>query len=175
MSLDYTGKTVIVTGAAGGLGLAIAQAFYENNANIVISDIHDGRLASAPDSFDAADREKRLLTMKADSTDEAQVDHLISKVVEKFGKLDVLVNNAGVNDDMAPAGDCPMEMWERNIKVNLTGPYVTSKAAINHFLKKEEAKKGVILNVISAAGAHGFRSGTTIWLCSLLPLKPSNK
>jgi NAD(P)-dependent dehydrogenase (short-subunit alcohol dehydrogenase family) len=161
-NIDYTGKTVIVTGGAGGLGLTIAQAFYANNANVVITDIHDGRLASAPEQFAADTREARLLTVKADSSVEAEVDELIKKAVEKFGQVDVLVNNAAVNDNLDPAGDTERSMWDINIKVNLTGPYVTSKAAINHFLTKPgegRHTKGVILNVISAAGNHGFRAG----------------
>lgn len=158
-NLDYKGKTVIVTGAAGGLGLILAQAFYTNNANVVITDVNGARLASAPEQFPAEDREKRFLAVNADSSDEAQVEELIEKTVEKFGGLDVLVNNAAVNDDMEPAGDLGRKMWDLNIKVNLTAPYVTSKAAINEFLKKDASQKGVILNVISAAGAHGFRAG----------------
>jgi NAD(P)-dependent dehydrogenase (short-subunit alcohol dehydrogenase family) len=160
-NIDYTGKTVIVTGAAGGLGLALAQAFYANNANVVITDVNDARLASAPEQFAAEDREKRFLAVKADSSDEAQVEELIKKTVEKFGSLDVLVNNAAVNDDMEPTGDVGRTMWDLNIKVNLTAPYVTSKAAINEFLKKDGPQKGVILNVSSAAGMHGYRAGTT--------------
>jgi NAD(P)-dependent dehydrogenase (short-subunit alcohol dehydrogenase family) len=160
-NLDYSGKTVIVTGAAGGLGLALAQAFYANNANVVITDVNDARLASAPEQFAAEDRESRFLAVNADSSDEAQVEELIKKTVEKFGSLDVLVNNAAVNDDLEPTGDVERKMWDLNIKVNLTAPYVTSKAAINEFLKKDGPQKGVILNVISAAGMHGFRAGTT--------------
>jgi NAD(P)-dependent dehydrogenase (short-subunit alcohol dehydrogenase family) len=162
MTIDYTGRTVIVTGGAGGLGLAIAQAFYANNANVVITDINEARLASAPESFEASARDARLLAVKADSSSEADVDNLLAEVEKKFGQLDVLVNNAAVNDNMDPTGDTERSMWDINIKVNLTGPYVTSKAAINHFLKKTgDAKtKGVILNVISAAGLNGFRAGT---------------
>jgi NAD(P)-dependent dehydrogenase (short-subunit alcohol dehydrogenase family) len=158
-NLDYTGKTVIVTGAAGGLGLVLAQAFYANNANVVITDVNDDRLASVPEQFSATDREKRFLAVKADSSDETQVDELIKKTVERFGSLDVLVNNAAVNDDMEPTGDVGRKMWDINIKVNLTAPYVTSTAAINVFLKKDADKKGVILNVASAAGMHGYRAG----------------
>jgi NAD(P)-dependent dehydrogenase (short-subunit alcohol dehydrogenase family) len=154
-NLDFTGKTVVVTGAAGGLGLVLAQAFYANNANVVITDIDDERLAAAPESFpldvaapsgsstvliDDTDPESiakpngstnsteqpkpkggrvrgRLLAVKCDSSSEKEVAILMETVVGRFGELDVLINNAAVNDDMEPTGECGMSMWEKNIKV----------------------------------------------------------
>lgn len=154
-NLDFTGTTVIVTGAAGGLGLVLAQAFYANNANVVITDINDERLAAAPESFppdvaapsesltdltgdtnpdsiakpngstSSAEQPKseggegraRFLAVKCDSSSETEVATLMETVVGRFGKLDVLINNAAVNDDMEPTGECGMGMWERNIKV----------------------------------------------------------
>jgi NAD(P)-dependent dehydrogenase (short-subunit alcohol dehydrogenase family) len=146
-TLDFTDKTVIVTGAAGGLGLVLAQAFYANGANVVVTDVSDERLAKCPELFpkdtstasesgetngeekgvveggeekgvvEGGEEKGRFLAIKCDSSSETEVAALIETVTEKFGELDVLVNNAAVNDDMEPAGDCGMEMWERNIKV----------------------------------------------------------
>jgi NAD(P)-dependent dehydrogenase (short-subunit alcohol dehydrogenase family) len=128
-TLDFTDKTVIVTGAAGGLGLILAQAFYANGANVVVTDVSDERLAKCPESFPKdtsgasesgetnGEEKGRFLAIKCDSSSESDVAALMETVTKKFGKLDVLVNNAAVNDDMEPAGDCGMEMWERNIKV----------------------------------------------------------
>ncbi|KAI8274364.1 3-beta-hydroxycholanate 3-dehydrogenase (NAD(+)) 2 [Colletotrichum sp. SAR 10_98] len=77
-------------------------------------------------------------------------------------RLDVLINNASISDKMHPTGDCDMAMWEKNILVNMTGPFVTSQAAIQQFLKQdapEGGQRGVILNVISPAGLNGARAG----------------
>jgi NAD(P)-dependent dehydrogenase (short-subunit alcohol dehydrogenase family) len=157
MSLSFEKQTVIVTGAAGGLGLAIAKAFAAQGANVVITDVDDKRLAECPASFEGAEK-SRVLALKVDGTDEKAVEGLIKTTVEKFGRLDVLVNNAGVNDHMDPVGDCSRAMWDKNLLVNLTAPFISSQLAVRQFLE-QEPKKGVILNVISGAGAHGFRSG----------------
>jgi NAD(P)-dependent dehydrogenase (short-subunit alcohol dehydrogenase family) len=157
MSLSFENKTVIVTGGAGGLGLAIAKAFAAQGANVIITDIDDKRLAECPAAFEESAK-PRVLPLKVDGTDEKAVEGMIKTAVEKFGHIDVLVNNAAVNDRMDPVGDCSREMWDKNLLVNLTAPFISSQLAIRQFLS-QEPKKGVILNVISGAGAHGFRAG----------------
>jgi NAD(P)-dependent dehydrogenase (short-subunit alcohol dehydrogenase family) len=121
------------------------------------------------------------LAIKCDSFSETEVEELMDKVREKWGGLDVLVNNAAVNNDMEPTGKCGMGIWERNIKVNLTEPFVCSKVAIGELLKKggvasegesgdvgngKGMKRGVILNVVSAAGVRGFRAGVNFHFLS---------
>jgi NAD(P)-dependent dehydrogenase (short-subunit alcohol dehydrogenase family) len=127
-TLDFTDKTVIITGAAGGLGLTLAQAFFANNANVVITDVSDERLAAAPGWFleqdagvDRGEQAARFLAVKCDSSSESEVAALMETVVARFGALDVLVNNAAVNDDLEPTGEVGMDMWEKNIKVWKTG------------------------------------------------------
>jgi NAD(P)-dependent dehydrogenase (short-subunit alcohol dehydrogenase family) len=157
---SYTNKTVIVTGGAGGLGLAIVQKFLSEGANVVATDVQDELLKALPEQIDAEQRD-RLLPYKADSTSDAEVEKLVADILLRFGRLDVLVNNAGVNDNMEPAADCPRALWDKNILVNLTGPFITTQHAIRQFLKQDEVngQRGVILNVISAAGNHGYRAG----------------
>ena len=156
----HNNKTIIVTGGAGSLGLAVVQSFLTEGANVVATDIQDSLLAALPDAIDEEHR-SRLLPYKCNSADDSEVQKLIAATIEKFGRLDVLINNAAINDKLEPTGDCSREMWDRNILVNLTGPFVTSQNAIRQFLKQEEAdgQRGVILNVISAAGQFGGRAG----------------
>ncbi|KAJ4298759.1 hypothetical protein N0V88_003791 [Collariella sp. IMI 366227] len=147
------GKTVIVTGAAGGLGKAIADAFLAAGANVVICD----RIATVEEEWGKTYADK-FLTAQTDVTDEAAVQKLIDNAVAKFGRLDVLVNNAGIMDGFEPVGACSKDRWDRVLNINLTGPFVTSKAAIAQFEKQEPAG-GVIINIGSSASYRGFHSG----------------
>ncbi|CAI0653559.1 unnamed protein product, partial [Colletotrichum noveboracense] len=106
----------------------------------------------------------RVHPIKCDVTSPASVAEAFSTYLsaDPSRRLDVLINNAGISDKMHPTGDCDMAMWEKNILVNMTGPFVTSQAAIQQFLKqdaREGGQRGVILNVISAAGLNGARAG----------------
>jgi NAD(P)-dependent dehydrogenase (short-subunit alcohol dehydrogenase family) len=151
------GKTVIVTGAAGGLGKAIATAFLAAGANVGICDVHPQRIAAVEEEW-AQSYAGKFLTQQTDVTDEAAVQKLVDDAVAKFGRLDVLVNNAGVMDDFSPAGACSKEKWDRVLNINLNGPFLTTKAAIAQF-EKQEPVGGVIINIGSVASIHGFKSG----------------
>lgn len=151
------GKTVIVTGAAGGLGKAIADAFLAVGANVVICDVNPERLSAVEAEWTNSFADK-FLAQKTDVTDEAEVQKLMDATVAKFGRLDVLVNNAGIMDDFSPVGACSKEKWDRVLAVNLNGPYLTSKAAVTQF-EKQEPGGGLIINIGSNASAFGFESG----------------
>ncbi|KAL2136000.1 hypothetical protein VTI74DRAFT_5887 [Chaetomium olivicolor] len=151
------GKTVIVTGAAGGLGKAIADTFLAAGANVVVCDVNPQRIATVEEEWGKAYAEK-FLTEQTDVSDEASVQKLVDAAVAKFGRLDVLVNNAGIMDGFEPVGACSKERWDRVLNVNLNGPFLTSKAAIAQFEKQEPAG-GVIINIGSNASWHGFKSG----------------
>ncbi|KAG7291877.1 hypothetical protein NEMBOFW57_001899 [Staphylotrichum longicolle] len=151
------GKTVIVTGAAGGLGKAIATAFLAAGANVVICDVNSQRIASVEEEWSKSYADK-FLAQQTDVSDEAAVQQLIDAAVSKFGRLDVLINNAGIMDDFSPAGACSKEKWDRVMNINLNGPFLTTKAAIAQFEKQEPAG-GIIINIGSVASVHGFKSG----------------
>ncbi|KAK4153109.1 hypothetical protein C8A00DRAFT_43943 [Chaetomidium leptoderma] len=167
------GKTVIVTGAAGGLGKAIATAFLAAGANVVICDVNPQRLASVEEEWSKSYADK-FLAQKTDVSDEAAVQALVDAAVSKFGRLDVLVNNAGVMDDFSPTGACSKEKWDRILNINLNGPFITTKAAIAQFEKQEPAG-GVIINIGSIASIHGFKAGTayTVSKAALMALTKS--
>ncbi|KAK4041984.1 hypothetical protein C8A01DRAFT_14374 [Parachaetomium inaequale] len=151
------GKTVIVTGAAGGLGKAIASAFLAAGANVAVCDVHPDRLASVEEEWSKSYAD-RFLTRQTDVSDEAAVQKLVDDAVAKFGRLDVLVNSAGVMDGFEPAGACSKEKWDRILNINLNGPFLTTKAAIAQFEKQEPAGN-VIINIGSISSVHGFKSG----------------
>lgn len=158
MSGLYASKTVIVTGSAGGLGLSTAHAFYSEGANVVVVDINEKLLEECKSTFAEEGREERLHIANCNITDKTAFEKLFEDVSAKYGRVDVLVNNAAVNDNMDPVGDCSREMWDKNILVNLTAPFITTTVAVQHFLKQTPVS-GVILNVISAAGQNGYRAG----------------
>lgn len=154
------GKTVLVTGAAGGLGKAIAKAFLDAGANVVICDVNAQRVAAVDEEWTPA-YGGRFAARQADVSDEAAVQELVGAAVARFGRLDVLVNNAGVMDDFSPVGACSREQWDRVLRINLTGPFVTTKAAIAQFEKQQQQKPagGVIINIGSVASVRGFKAG----------------
>ncbi|KAF4827929.1 3-beta-hydroxycholanate 3-dehydrogenase (NAD(+)) 2 [Colletotrichum tropicale] len=163
MSVDYTSKTVAITGGAAGLGLALTNAFLAANATVLALDISPAALEALPAAVPEAHR-ARVHPIKCDVTSPASVAEAFSSYLsaDPANRLDVLVNNAGISDKMHPTGECDMAMWEKNILVNMTGPFVTSQTAIQQFLKQEAregGQRGVILNVISAAGLNGARAG----------------
>ena len=127
------GSSVIITGSAGGLGKDIAKAYLEAGANVTLCDINQERLdATAAEWKDVY--AEQVLTVKVDVTDETSVAALVAATVARFGRLDILVNNAGIMDLFDPVGSCTKEMWDKVLAVNLTGPFLVTKAAVNQFL-----------------------------------------
>ncbi len=157
MTSHAQGKTVIITGAAGGLGKVIATAFLSAGANVVIGDVNPERLAATSAEWTTS-HAGRFLTKHTDVTNEASVQALVDAAVTKFGSIDVLVNNAGIMDDFSPVGTCSRETWDRVLAVNLNGPYLASKAAVNQ-LEKQGPGGGVIVNIGSNASRLGYQAG----------------
>lgn len=112
-ALSMSSSTVIVTGAGGGLGKAIATAFLAAGANVAICDVHQGRLSATEQEWASAGyKADRFLTTTTDVTNVTSVQKLIDDTAAKFGRLDVLVNNAGILDDFSPVGECsPESEW----------------------------------------------------------------
>lgn len=152
MSLEN--YTVVVTGAAGGLGKTIAKSFLSAGSNVAICDVSAPRLASA--SEELGSDPARFLASQTDITDEAAVTSFFASVVEKFGKVDMLVNNAGIMDVFDPVGETDKTMWDRVMGVNTTGTFLSSKAAVNHMLP---SGGGTIISVGSVASYRGGAAG----------------
>lgn len=141
-------KVAIVTGAASGIGRATALLFAAEGAKVVLADWHedDGANVAAEIGDDA-------LFVKTDVSQPQQVEAMVQTAVDKFGRLDVIFNNAGIEGETAFTADCSFENWNRVIGVNLTGTFLGMKYAIPAMLKNGG---GVIVNNASVAGLIGF-------------------
>jgi NAD(P)-dependent dehydrogenase (short-subunit alcohol dehydrogenase family) len=140
------GKVALITGAGSGIGKGIARAFAAEGARLALS----GRTASRLEQAAAACRElgAEALALPCDVTDEAQVAALFARTLEAFGRVDVLVNNAGAFDG-GPADELSLEAWQRVIDVCLTGPFLCSREALRA-MKRQGGGRIINIGSISA-------------------------
>jgi len=144
-SLD--GRVAIVTGASRGLGKAMAKGLAEAGASVVLSDILDS--SEAVEELKKSDF--RVIGLKVDVSNKADVDQMVKSSLEEFGQVDILVNNAGILEG-GKSEELSLDVWEKVVSVNLTGPFLCSRAVGIHMLKRG---KGSIINVASVAGING--------------------
>jgi len=145
--LDFAGRTAVVTGGAQGIGLAIARRLLASGAKLRIWDRDDKLLAGALAALGASASGEAL-----DVTDAAAVERGTKSALETFGKIDVLVNNAGIAGLNAPTVEYPVEEWHKVIAVNLTSQFLTCRAIAPHMARR---KYGRIVNIASVAGKEG--------------------
>ncbi|KAA0235461.1 MAG: putative oxidoreductase [Acidimicrobiales bacterium] len=142
------GKSVVVTAAAGtGIGFAAARRCAEEGGAVVLSDMHQRRLEEAAEAL-AGITGSRPPTVVCDVTDEAQVQTLVDTAVAEMGRIDVLINNAGLGGNAAVV-DMTDEQWDTVIGVTLTGTFRCTRAALRHMY---ERRSGVIVNNASVLG-----------------------
>jgi NAD(P)-dependent dehydrogenase (short-subunit alcohol dehydrogenase family) len=139
-------QIAIVTGAASGIGKACAERFAADGAHVIIADIdeHNGHSL-------AASLHGRFI--KTDVTKPESVETLIAHTVSEFGRVDILMNNAGMDGEQKPTADCSLENWQRVIDLNLNGVFYGMKYALRQMQAQQH---GVILNIASIAGAVAF-------------------
>jgi len=152
--MRLAGKTAIVTGAASGIGKAIAVLYAREGANVVVTDLNEEGAVQTANEIAAAGG--KAVAVRANAADQADVDRLFDETVKAYGTLDVLVNNAGIMDNFAPVGDVTDELWDRVLAVNTTAVMRTSRKAVELFLPKGS---GSIINVSSIGGLNGGRAG----------------
>lgn len=167
MMRRFAGKVVVVTGSGrpAGLGPAILQRFADEGADCVVSDIGTGGagLASLAEAeavaADLRGRGARAVFQACDVADEADCDALVAAAVSAFGRLDVLVNNAGIGFLMKPLLETSGADWDRVLDVNLKGAFLCSKAAARQFIVQGPGEDGIagrIINIASQAAKSGF-------------------
>jgi NAD(P)-dependent dehydrogenase (short-subunit alcohol dehydrogenase family) len=143
------GKVVVITGAANGIGRTMAQAFSAEGARIAIADVDVDRARDAAREITASGGDAHSIT--ADITQPEQVQRMIEATVNRYDRLDVLVNNAGIGLNR-PFLETTLEEWRRMIDVVLTGTFVCSQAAARVMVSRGA---GVIVNVASISGQRG--------------------
>ncbi|MET7294954.1 SDR family NAD(P)-dependent oxidoreductase [Streptomyces griseoloalbus] len=148
------GRSVIVTGAGSGIGRAAALAFAAQNDRVVVADLDAGRADAVVEEIEEAGGTAVAVT--GDLSEQAVVDRVTATAVERFGGVDVLVNNAGIMDSMSAPADVSDAEWERVIRVNLTAPFLLSRAVLPHMLA---AGRGAIVNTASEAALRGSAAG----------------
>ncbi len=144
---DLSGRVAIVTGAAQGLGEAMAQALAEAGADIVIADINEP-LAHSTARRIAEATGRQCIALRTDVTNEAEVEAMVKNTLDRFGKIDILVNNAGIVRHV-PAEAMSRKDWDDVINVNLTAVFLCSQRVGRHMI---ERRKGNIINIASMSG-----------------------
>jgi 3-oxoacyl-[acyl-carrier protein] reductase len=135
IEIDLSGRVALVTGGSRGLGRADALTLERAGAEVVVLDI-----------------EEENATITCDVGDRAQVDEAVRRIIEEHGSVDILVNNAGTLDHLAQFGDQQPKLWERDLRVNLTGAFNCAQAVWPHM---QERDWGRIVNMASVAGTLG--------------------
>jgi NAD(P)-dependent dehydrogenase (short-subunit alcohol dehydrogenase family) len=153
--MRLAGKTAIVTGAASGIGRAIALTFAEQGANVVLADVRDTpREGGEPTASLIEAAGGRVLDHPTDVSVESQVEALVAAAVERFGRLDVLVNDAAIGDS-EPLLETSLAAWEQVMAVNLRGVFLGCREAVRQMLR-QPARDGVRGRIVNVSSQHGM-------------------
>lgn len=150
---DFENSVALITGATGNLGAAVARAFYQAGAKLVLLARQPDRLLDLiPELKDARDR---TLTLPVDMTDADQVKDAVARAIESFGRIDVLVNTVGGYRAGAPVHATPLETWEGMLTLNARTTFIASRAVVPYMLENQAGK---IINVGARPGLQGRKN-----------------
>lgn len=147
---DFTGKTVLVTGAGKGIGRATAIAFARANANIVLTDV-DGESVVALERQLSDEFGTKCLSKQMDVTSKKQVDSTVAEAIERFGRIDVLVNNAGIVQ-IGSFEEVTWDEWKKLLDINIGGAVLCTQAVIKYM---KAQRYGKVINMSSIGGEVG--------------------
>ncbi|MGC5077169.1 SDR family NAD(P)-dependent oxidoreductase [Agrococcus sp. DT81.2] len=151
--IDLTGKVAVITGGGSGIGRTTSELFASLGAQVVVSDIAE----TADETVASIERAGGTASAHiGDIGDVAVADAIIAAAVERYGRLDVLVNNAGIMDHFAGAANVEDALWDRVMRVNLSAPFYLTRAALKVMLPQGS---GSIVNIASEAGIRGAAAG----------------
>jgi NAD(P)-dependent dehydrogenase (short-subunit alcohol dehydrogenase family) len=145
------GKVAVVTGASTGIGRAVAVALAKEGVNVVVADVDADRGEKVVVDLEAWGAE--AMFVETDVADAAAAERLVARTLERFGRLDYAVNNAGIEGTQAPTHECDLDNWHRTIAIDLTGVFLCMRAELPPML---EQGAGSIVNMSSVAGLVGF-------------------
>src|SRR5688500_12665817 len=147
---DFSGKVAIVTGAASGIGEAVAQAIAARGGQVVVADINEDAAERAATAIGETGGSAKAF--RTDVADPAAVETMVQFAVDTYGGLDIAVNNAGIGGPLSPTGEYPVDSWRRVIDINLNGVFYGLRYQIPAMLRRGG---GAIVNVASILGAVG--------------------
>ncbi|MDH5690045.1 MAG: glucose 1-dehydrogenase [Candidatus Bathyarchaeota archaeon] len=150
LCFDIKGQTAVVTGASSGLGVTFAETLAERGVNLVIAARRYEKLVTVSENL-SRKYDVDVIPIKVDVSQEKQVIDMVKTGIEKFGSLEILVNNAGISS-LSPSIDMPFEEWKKVIDVNLTGVFLCARTVAREMIKK---RYGKIVNIASIYGAVG--------------------
>ncbi len=148
MSMNLTDKVAIITGASRGIGAAIAHAYAAAGAKVVLSARKQEALDTVAEEIRAAGGEALAITCHSGNPE--QIDALIAQTVDKYSKVDILVNNAATNPYFGPMIDVQWAAWDKTFEVNVKGYFAASKAVARHLISRDAP--GSIINIASILG-----------------------
>lgn len=148
--MNFSGKTAVVTGAAAGIGRAVAMKLAQNGAGLVLVDVDSEKLAGVKKEIEAYTKE--VLMFECDIRDEVKVNEIVWQAAAAFGKIDILVNNAAVWRCWKPFLETSSEEWKQFIDINIMGSVYFTRAVLGKML---ENNYGRVINVSSVAGVYG--------------------
>ncbi|MCX5568101.1 SDR family NAD(P)-dependent oxidoreductase [Kaistia nematophila] len=156
----FVDKIVVVTGGAGAIGQAAVRCFLaEGAAGVAILDQDGGRAEAL-----ATELGERAFAVSADVTEPAAVDKALAAVVDRFGRIDVLFNNAGISGTPAPVYDLPLEEWDRVIRINLRGIFIVQQAVVRIMIAQKQG--GAIVNMGSSMAGWDVLPGGSPYTAS---------